>query len=370
MGDSSDSVSIDIEMISLGGKECLVETSKGCISVFVCGDQVKPGLITYSDVALNYFACFQGLLLCSDAASLLLHNFCIYHISAPGHELGASGISSDVSFLSMDDLADQIAEVLDFFGLKEVLCLGVTAGAYILTLFATKYRERVLGLILVSPLCKAPSWTEWFYNKVMLNLLYFYGMCNVLKECLLQRYFSKEIRCMQDTESGVVQASRRTNHLLFIVTCEYAKRGLLACVGVCVGGGGGWGDARVTKLLRHDLTDSLKKLKCKTLIFVGESSPFHSESIHMSSKMDRKNTALVEVQACGSLVTEEHPYAMIIPLELFLMGFGYYKQPPSLSPSSNPASPSYHACISPELLSPESLGLNLKPIKTRMKVKA
>ncbi|KAF5200209.1 Ndl1 [Thalictrum thalictroides] len=348
MGDSSDSVSIDIEMISLGGKECLVETRKGSISVFVCGDQVKPGLITYSDVALNYFACFQGLLFCPDASSLLLHNFCIYHISAPGHELGASGISSDDSLLSMDDLADQVAEVLDFFGLKEVLCLGVTAGAYILTLFATKYRERVLGLILVSPLCRAPSWTEWFYNKVMLNLLYFYGMCNVLKECLLQRYFSKEIRCMQDTESDVVQACRR---LLDERQSLNVMRFLHA----------------INE--RHDLTDSLKKLKCKTLIFVGESSPFHSESIHMSCKMDRKNTALVEVQACGSLVTEEHPYAMIVPIEFFLMGFGYYKQPP-LSPSSNPASPSYHACISPELLSPESLGLKLKPIKTRMKVKA
>lgn len=34
-----------------------------------------------------------------------------------------------------------------------------------------KYRQRVLGLILVSPLCKAPSWTEWLYNKVhFLNL--------------------------------------------------------------------------------------------------------------------------------------------------------------------------------------------------------
>jgi len=29
-----------------------------------------------------------------------------------------------------------------------------------------KYKERVLGLILVSPICKAPSWTEWLYNKV------------------------------------------------------------------------------------------------------------------------------------------------------------------------------------------------------------
>lgn len=54
-----------------------------------------------------------------------------------------------------------------------------------------KHRERVLGLILVSPLCKAPSWSEWFYNKVITNLLYFYGTCGVVKEFLLQRYFSK-----------------------------------------------------------------------------------------------------------------------------------------------------------------------------------
>lgn len=77
------------------------------------------------------------------------------------------------------------------------MCLGVTAGAYILTLFAvriysnvmcfvvlaqlyliylysllqTKYRERVLGLILVSPLCRTPSWTEWFHNKVPFQYL-------------------------------------------------------------------------------------------------------------------------------------------------------------------------------------------------------
>ena len=27
--------------------------------------------------------------------------------------------------------------------------------------------------------------------QVLLNMLYFYGMCGLLKECLLQRYFSK-----------------------------------------------------------------------------------------------------------------------------------------------------------------------------------
>ncbi|KAK9291396.1 hypothetical protein L1049_019343 [Liquidambar formosana] len=349
MGDSSDSVSVDIEMIPLGGKECLVKTSKGSISVFVCGDPEKPALITYPDVALNYMSCFQGLFLCPDAASLFLHNFCIYHIDAPGHELGAVVISSDVPLLSVDDLADQVAEVLDYFGLKEVLCLGVTAGAYILTLFAIKYKERVLGLILVSPICKAPSWTEWLYNKVLLNLLYFYGMCGVLKECLLQRYFSKELRSgMHGAESDIIRTCRR---LLDERQSLNVMRFLQA----------------VNE--RHDLTEDLNKLQCKTLIFVGESSPFYAESVYMSAKLDRKSSALVEVQACGSLVTEEHPYAMLIPIEFFLMGFGYYRPFASLSSnSSNPASPTSHSCIAPELLSPESLGIKLKPIKTRVTI--
>ncbi|KAH7571931.1 hypothetical protein ACOSP7_014836 [Xanthoceras sorbifolium] len=348
MGESSDSVSIDIDMVPLGGKECVVKTSKGSVSVFVCGDQEKPALITYPDVALNYSFCFQGLFFCPGAASLLLHNFCIYHIDAPGHELEADVISADAPVLSVDDLVEQVAEVLDFFGLKKVLCLGVTAGAYILTLFAMKYTDRVLGLILVSPICKAPSWTEWLYNKVLMNMLYFYGMCGMLKECLLQRYFSKELRTgIHGEESDIIQACLRLldqrqslNVMRFIQAINE----------------------------RYDLTEGLKKLQCKTLIFVGESSPFRLESLYMNATMGKKSCALVEVQACGSLVTEEYPLAMLIPIEFFLMGFGYCRQQQFASSSSNgsnPTTPSSHCCIAPELLSPESLGIKLKPIKTR-----
>ncbi|XP_044476350.1 protein NDL1-like [Mangifera indica] len=351
MDESSDSVCIDIGMAPLGGKECVVKTTKGSVSVFVCGDQEKPPLVTYPDIALNFMLCFQGLFFCPDAASLLLHNFCIYHINAPGHELGAHEISSDVPLLSVDDLAEQVVEVLDFFGLKKVLCLGVTAGAYILTLFAMKYEERVLGLILVSPICKAPSWAEWFYNKVFMNLLYFYGMCGVLKECLLQRYFSKEFRSVKHGEGlDIIQVCRQVldqgqslNVMRFLQAINE----------------------------RHDLTEGLKNLQCKTLIFVGESSPFHAESVFMSTVMGSKSCALVQVQECGSLVTEEYPLAMLIPIEFFLMGLGFYRQPDFASLSSggsNPTSPSRHSCIAPELLSPESLGIKLKPIKTRANI--
>ncbi|KAG8058522.1 hypothetical protein GUJ93_ZPchr0002g25125 [Zizania palustris] len=91
---------------------------------------------------------------------------------------------------------------------------------------------------------------------------------------------------------------------------------------------------------------------------------FHTEAVHMTSKLDRRYCALVEVQACGSLITEEQPHAMIIPMEYFFMGYGLYR--PSQFDSS-PRSPLNQFCISPELLSPESMGVKLKPIKTRMK---
>ncbi|XP_027354567.1 protein NDL2-like isoform X2 [Abrus precatorius] len=337
----ADSVSVDMEPFSPPPEEHLVKTRYGCVSVAVYGDQDKPALITYPDLALNYVSCFQGLLFCPEACSLLLHSFCIYHISPPGHELGAAAIDPDDPILSADDLADQIADVLNFFGLSAVMCMGVTAGAYILTLFAMKYRHRVVGLILVSPLCKAPSWTEWLYNKVVSNLLYFYGMCGVVKEILLKRYFGKDVRGSANLpDSDIVQSLDERQSL-------NVWRFLEAING------------------RSDISEGLRKLQCRSLIFVGDMSPFHCEALHMASKLDRRFSALVEVQACGSMVTEEQPQAMLIPMEYFLMGYGLYR--PS-KPSVSPRSPLSPSCISPELYSPESMGLKLKPIKTRISV--
>ncbi|KAL8503976.1 hypothetical protein ACS0TY_022634 [Phlomoides rotata] len=343
MADSSDSVSVDVECVPLAGKEHVVKTSCGSLSVAVFGDQDKPALITYPDLALNYMSCFQGLLFCPEAFSLLLHNFCIYHISPPGHELGAAVAGPDEPSLSVDDLADQIAEILDYFRLGAVMCLGVTAGAYVLTLFAMKYSKRVMGLILVSPLCKAPSWTEWLYNKVMSNLLYIFGMCGLPKELLLKRYFSKEVRGSVDVpESDVVQTCRR---LLGERQSPNVIRFLEAING------------------RPDISEDLRELQCRSLIFVGENSPFHHEALHMTSKLDRRFSALIEVQACGSMVTEEQPDAMLIPLEYFFMSYGFYR-PSQINIS--PRSPLSPTSISPELYSPESMGLKLKPIKTRI----
>lgn len=46
---------------------------------------------------------------------------------------------------------------------------------------------------------------------------------------------------------------------------------------------------------RPDISEGLRKLQCRSLIFVGDSSPFHSEALYMTSKLDRRYSALVEV---------------------------------------------------------------------------
>lgn len=46
---------------------------------------------------------------------------------------------------------------------------------------------------------------------------------------------------------------------------------------------------------RPDITEGLRNLQCRSLLFVGDNSPFHSESLHMTTKLDRRYSALVEV---------------------------------------------------------------------------
>ncbi|KAJ6354423.1 hypothetical protein OIU77_005103 [Salix suchowensis] len=242
MGDSSDSVSIDMETASLSGKDYAIETCSGLVSVSVYGDQDKPALVTYPDLALNH----------------------------------------------------QVAEVLNYFG-------------------------------------------------SLSNLLYYYGMCGVVKELLLKRYFSKEARgSAQVPESDAVLACKR---LLDERQGLNVWRFLEAING------------------RQDISDGLRKLLCRSLVFVGENSPFYFESLDMTSGLDRRYSALVEVQACGSMVTQEQPHAMLIPMEYFLTGYRMYR-PPKLSAS--PRSTLSPIFLSPELLTPESMGLKLKPIKTRI----
>uniref|UniRef100_V9I6V3 Protein NDRG3 n=2 Tax=Apis cerana TaxID=7461 RepID=V9I6V3_APICE len=69
-------------------REERVETDKGSILVAVQGNRAKPAILTYHDLGLNYISSFQAFFNYIDMR-VLLENFCVYHVNAPGQEEGA-----------------------------------------------------------------------------------------------------------------------------------------------------------------------------------------------------------------------------------------------------------------------------------------
>lgn len=75
----------------------IVPTPWGPIAVTVAGDRSKTPLLTYHDVGVNHQSCFQQLMSASSNRSLLVKNFCFYHIDAPGCEVRQQPPADDVS---------------------------------------------------------------------------------------------------------------------------------------------------------------------------------------------------------------------------------------------------------------------------------
>lgn len=331
-------------MRRLTGQELeVVQTSLGPVTVTVSGNRNRPSLITYHDIGLNHSTCFQGMFMGAEPSSLLLTNFCVYHIDAPGHEAGASEIHFTETELSAFDLSEQVAEIVQHFSLKRVICLGVGAGAYILTLLAISHPSMVQGLILVSPVCQPATWMEWVSSKLSINMLSFYGMSTSVKEGFLARFFS-------DGESGY-HGPGSDSLFSFCKELEAREPSNVARYAQAF-------------LSRVDLVPDLRKFKCPTLIVVGEHSPFYDKSLDMYLNMDPLLTSWFQVPASSSLVTVERPHMLQSPLESFLQKLGHYRRPPSFSELralSPPSPPGFRA----EEFSPKACGVNLKPIRTR-----
>jgi protein NDRG1 len=107
----------------------------------------------------------------------------------------------------------------------------------------------------------------------MINLLYFCGMSGFVKDTLLQRYFSQEVLNAAGSGLDVIMTYRR--HL-----ADAQSRNVM----------------QYMQAIHHrvDLSESLKNLKCRTLIIVGEHSPFHHDALHISTQMHRRYNALIE----------------------------------------------------------------------------
>lgn len=89
---------------------------------------------------------------------------CLWHcveLSVFSLQQGANRICDEQPLPSVDDLADQVAEVLDYFGLLEVIGLGVTAGDNVLTHLVVRVSPFPLIMLRTRFLFLAWSVTFW-----------------------------------------------------------------------------------------------------------------------------------------------------------------------------------------------------------------
>lgn len=298
-----DAREVDVEgFLKLQGSSVSVHTKYGSITVTIVGDRRASPCITYHDVGLNHRSCFQSLLVCSGSRPLLNKNFCFYHIDAPGCQDGATSVPSEALPLTVHKLVDQVSAVVKNFQLKEVVGIGVGAGAYILAKYAAQHPKKMAGLILVSPPCLRPGWLEWVFGNYALYQLGLFGLTDSVKDYLISRLFYSRgpggnlaMTFKQDMSN---RHSNGVKHYLSAV------------------------------LSRPDLSEDIKDLKCRVLILSGEQSMYRDDSLHLNTIIDHSNAAWVEIPECGCLATEEKANELLSPITLFLtalqqMGYGF-----------------------------------------------
>ena len=296
----------------------VIRTKKGNITVAIQGDRNKKGtaLLTLHDIGQDHIKGFQSYF-CFHQTKPLLNYFTVYHINFPGQEENAEELPEDYIYPTMEEMADVISEVIDYFSLKQTVCLGVGAGANVFTRLALKRPSVVECLVLLNASCETASWMEWGYEKMSSHYLKTKGMTIFCQDYLIWHYFGKiDERTNLDLVGLVRDQLHRIKHPrnLGMFIESYSKRDAI----------------KVTRPAAA--AANLTSLKCSTLIITGDGSPWVDETVGLNSKLDPSKTSWMKISDATSLVLEEQPTSVTNALVLFLQGHGYALklQPPTL----------------------------------------
>ncbi|KAG5311429.1 NDRG3 protein, partial [Acromyrmex insinuator] len=280
-------------------REERVETDKGSLLVAVQGNRVKPAILTYHDLGLNYISSFQAFFNYIDMR-VLLENFCVYHVNAPGQEEGSPTLPEDFTYPSMEELAEQLLFVLGHFGIKSVIGFGVGAGANILARFALAHPEKVNALCLINCVSTQAGWIEWGYQKLNVRHLRSQGMTQGVLDYLMWHHF------------GRVSTQRsKFKFVNEIYDSAYVRRT----------------DLNITRELDPTRKKEGLTLSVPVMNITGALSPHVDDTVTLNGRLDPTNSSWMKISDCG-MVLEEQPGKVSEAFRLFLQGEGYVVRSP------------------------------------------
>ncbi|XP_041967358.1 protein NDRG4 isoform X3 [Alosa sapidissima] len=277
-----------------------VETPYGMLHVVIRGAPKgnKPAILTYHDVGLNHKLCFNSFFQNEDMQEITKH-FVVCHVDAPGQQIGASQFPQGYQYPTMDQLAGMLPTVLQHFGFKSIVGIGVGAGAYVLAKLALIFPDLVEGLVLLNIDPNGKGWIDWAATKLS-------GLTSALPETVLPHLFSQE-ELMNNTE--LVQNYRQQ-----INTVNQFNLQLFWNM---------YNSRRDLEMNRIGTVLNAKTLKCPVMLVVGDNAPAEEGVVECNSKLDPTKTTFLKMSDSGGLPQLTQPGKLTEAFKYFLQGMGY-----------------------------------------------
>uniref|UniRef100_A0A3B4TB61 NDRG family member 4 n=1 Tax=Seriola dumerili TaxID=41447 RepID=A0A3B4TB61_SERDU len=272
-----------------------VETPFGMLHVVIRGAPKgnKPAILTYHDVGLNHKLCFNTFFNNEDMQEITKH-FVVCHVDAPGQQIGASQMPQGYQYPTMDQLAGMLPTVVQHFGFKSIVGIGVGAGAYILAKFALIFPDLVEGLVLLNIDPNGKGWIDWAATKLS-------GLTSTMPDIVLPHLFSQE-ELMNNTElvqSYRQQINNTVNQFnLQLFWNMYNSR-------------------RDLEMNRSGTVLNAKTLKCPVMLVVGDNAPAEEGVVSPSSLFS------LCMADSGGLPQLTQPGKLTEAFKYFLQGMGY-----------------------------------------------
>ncbi|KAL4623493.1 protein NDRG4 isoform X3 [Arapaima gigas] len=278
-----------------------IETPYGMIHVVIRGAPKgnRPAILTYHDVGLNHKLCFNSLFQNQDMQEITKH-FVVCHVDAPGQQIGASQFPQGYQYPTMDQLAGMLPSIVQHFGFKSIVGIGVGAGAYILAKFALIFPDLVEGLVLLNIDPNGKGWIDWAASKLS-------GLTSTLPDTVLAHLFSQE-ELMSNTElvqSYRQQINNTVNQFnLQLFWNMYNSR-------------------RDLEMNRSGTVLNAKTIRCPVMLVVGDNAPAEEGVVECNSKLDPTNTTFLKMADSGGLPQITQPGKLTEAFKYFLQGMGY-----------------------------------------------
>ncbi|XP_033929209.1 protein NDRG4-like isoform X2 [Melopsittacus undulatus] len=254
-------------------KEHDIETPYGLLHVVIQGSPKgnRPAILTYHDVGLNHKLCFNTFFNYEDMQEITKH-FVVCHVDALGQQAGASQFPQGYQYPTMDQLAAMLPSVVQHFGFKYVIGIGVGAGAYVLAKFALIFPNLVEGLVLMNIDPNGKGWIDWAAAKLS-------GFTSTLLDTVLSHLFSQE-ELMNNTE--LVQSYRQQ---ISSVVNQFNLQLFLNM----------YNSRRDLDINRPGTVPNAKTLRCPVMLVVGDNAPAEEGVVECNSKLDPTNTTFLKV---------------------------------------------------------------------------